>query len=164
MTADVTIRRQRRKSMAMRVTPAGVEVRIPRDLDPEGETVQSFITQGLAKLDQPLPPAEKHTQADLKDMVAAWAQKLNVSVGRIQVRSMSNKWASMSELGNLTLADDLLMMPTQLVDYVIVHELVHLKIPDHGKGFQVMMGYTLPDWQVRERQLATWMLDGNTCG
>ena len=60
----------------------------------------------------------------------------------------------MSSNGNLTLADDLLGMPAELVDYVIVHELLHLKIPDHGRGFRAMMSAWLPDWEELQRGLA----------
>ena len=66
---------------------------------------------------------------------------------------MRQKWASMSSNGNLTLAYDLLNMAAELVDYVIVHELLHLKIPDHGRGFQAMMSAWVPDWMEMERGL-----------
>jgi predicted metal-dependent hydrolase len=158
MKNEIIIRRQRRKSLAMHVTPAGVEVRIPEELDPEGEAVQTFIAKGLAKLDQPLPEAEGRTTADLRQMVKDWSKKLDVTVGRVQVRMMRNKWASMSERGNLTLADELLEMPAELVDYVLVHELVHVKIPDHGQGFQVTMDYIFPGWKDQDLLLGAWMM------
>ena len=87
-------------------------------------------------------------------MVDGWGEKLCVTVNRVQVRPMRQKWANMSSNGNLTLADDLLTMLAELVDYVIVHELLHLKIPDHGRGFQAMMSAWLPDWEDRERRLS----------
>ena len=46
----------------------------------------------------------------------------------------SKKWVSMSSNGNLTLSDDLLKMPTKLVYSIIVQELLHLKVADHGRG------------------------------
>jgi predicted metal-dependent hydrolase len=86
--------------------------------------------------------------------VDVWAEKLGVTVNRVQVRPMRQKWASMSSNGNLTLADDLLEMAAELVDYVIVHELLHLKISDHGRGFRATMSAWLPDWEERERMLS----------
>jgi hypothetical protein len=69
---------------------------------------------------------------------------------------MRNKWASCSNNGILTLSTDLLKLPRNLVDYVICHELVHLKVPNHGKGFRALMGCYISDWQDRELRLAQW--------
>ena len=45
-------------------------------------------------------------------------------------------------------------------EYVICHELVHRRVPEHGKGWQALMGTYLPDWRERERRLAGWVLPG----
>jgi predicted metal-dependent hydrolase len=47
-----------------------------------------------------------------------------------------------------------------LVEYVVCHELLHLKVPGHGKGWQALMGIYLPDWRERELRLAGWMIAG----
>lgn len=156
MDTAVKIRQEKRKTLAMRLVPGGIEVRIPDDLDPESERVQAFIVDGLAKLDAAgngYEPAER-TAEELLATVDGWGEKLAVNVNRVQVRPMRQKWASMSSNGNLTLSDDLLSMAAELVDYVIVHELLHLKIPDHGRGFQAMLSAWLPDWEERERILS----------
>ena len=67
---------------------------------------------------------------------------------------MRSKWASCSSHGDITLNADLLYLPLDLVDYVLCHDLLHLKIPNHGKGFQAMMGCYLPDWRERAMRLA----------
>ncbi len=66
---------------------------------------------------------------------------------------MGRKWASMSTAGNLTLSSELLELPQSLGEYVIVHELVHLLAPNHGKVFKSFLYAYLPDWEERERQL-----------
>ena len=81
-----------------------------------------------------------------------------MQVRRVQIRAMRNKWASCSSSGTLTLNADVLRLPLDLVDYVLCHDLLHLKIPDHGKGFQAMMGCYLPNWRERELALARWMI------
>lgn len=88
--------------------------------------------------------------------VAQWAADLDVEPGRVQVQPMRRKWASMSTRGNLTLATDVLHLPQELLDYVVVHELLHLKFPNHRKGFRAAMDYTLPDWRERAEQLASY--------
>jgi hypothetical protein len=66
---------------------------------------------------------------------------------------MKTKWASMSTTGRLTLNTDLLTLPQELAEFVIVHELVHLLVPNHGKVFKSFMYAYLPDWEEREQQL-----------
>ena len=82
-----------------------------------------------------------------------WAERLGATVNRIQVRAMRRKWASFSSKGNLTLARDLLILPPDLVEYAVCHELLHSRLPDHGKGFRAMLAAWMPDWRERERRL-----------
>mgnify|MGYP001454346222 CR=1 FL=1 len=96
-----------------------------------------------------------HDAEDLRWAVRQWAARIGVRVTRIQVRSMCSKWASMSTAGNLTLNRDLLALPRDLGEYVIVHELVHLLAPNHGKVFKSFMLAYLPDWEEREGRLHT---------
>jgi predicted metal-dependent hydrolase len=80
-------------------------------------------------------------------------------VRRIQVRDMGRKWASMSTAGNLTLNRELLALPHELGEYVIVHELVHLLAPNHGKVFKSFMYAYLPDWEERAQRMREY----NSC-
>jgi predicted metal-dependent hydrolase len=66
---------------------------------------------------------------------------------------MRRKWASISTVGRLTLSTDLLQIPEELWEFVIVHELVHLLVPNHGKVFKSFMLAYLPDWEEKERLL-----------
>jgi hypothetical protein len=155
---DVAIHPQARQSLALRATPDGLVALIPCELDPASETVRRFIERGIARLPAPEPPPEPMTPAELKDLIAAWATRLGVEVGRVQLRQMRTKWASCSSQGTLTLHRDLLRLPRDLVDYVLCHELLHRKVPSHNQGWELLMGIHLPDWHQRERRLAAWML------
>jgi hypothetical protein len=165
MTVQVHIQQQDRKSLALRATPDGLVALIPQHLDPDGPRVHRFIERGLErleKLSKPLLPSEPLAPQDLHDIVAIWSKRLGVEVGRVRVRAMRTKWASCSSRGTITLSRDLLHLPPDLVDYVVCHELVHLKIPGHGKGWQALMGIHLPDWRERELQLAGWASKNRT--
>ena len=59
----------------------------------------------------------------------------------------------MSTTGRLSLNTDVLTLPRELAEFVIVHELVHLLIPNHGKVFKCFMYAYLPDWEEREQRL-----------
>ena len=86
----------------------------------------------------------------MKDAVTQWADRIGVKVREIHLREMRQKWASISTNGRLTLNTDLLNIPTTLVEFVIVHELVHLLVPNHGKLFKGYMSVYLPDWEKRQ--------------
>jgi len=148
---------QDRQTLAMRVTPVGIQVLIPADLNADSPRVQAFIEAGLQKLQtsEVLETSEVSAE-DLKTLVSMWSERIGVQIKRVQIRTMRNKWASCSSSGTLTLSADLVQLPSDLVDYVICHELVHLRVPSHGKGFRAVMGCYIPDWEYRERRLARW--------
>ncbi|MDE0483088.1 MAG: M48 family metallopeptidase [Candidatus Poribacteria bacterium] len=90
---------------------------------------------------------------DLKDAVTQWAERIGVKVREIHLREMRQKWASISTNGRLTLNTELLNLPEPLTEFVIVHELVHLLVPNHGKLFKGYMSAYLPDWVERQKHL-----------
>ncbi len=90
---------------------------------------------------------------DLKRTVWQWAERIGVNVQEVHLREMRRKWASISTNGRLTLNTELLNLPETLVEFVIVHELVHLLAPNHGKLFKGYMSAYLPDWRERHDRL-----------
>ena len=94
-----------------------------------------------------------HSGDDLKAAAHAWAERINITLLQVSVRKMRRKWASISTAGRLTLSTDLLEIPKELGEFVIVHELVHLLVPNHGKVFKSFMRAYLPDWEEKERLL-----------
>jgi len=150
---DVRVRRQRRKSLAFKVTPAGAVALIPLEMQADGPEVWQFIANALAELPEPEYRAQALAPGAVREIVTSWTGRLGVEVTRTQIRAMRTKWGSISTAGTLTLADDLLRLPDDLIEYVIVHELLHLKFPNHRKGWRVSMGMYVPDWRERERRL-----------
>lgn len=95
----------------------------------------------------------KALKTSFKARVYQWANKIDVSISSISVRKMSRKWASCSTAGHLTFDCKLLNLPNHLQDYVIVHELMHLKIPNHGKMWKCLMTAHLGDYSALEDEL-----------
>jgi predicted metal-dependent hydrolase len=158
----VEIVSQNRQTLAMRVTPEGIQVLIPANLDADSPRVRAFIEAGLQKLQTSEASETSEVSAeDLKPLVSIWSERIGVQIRRVQVRAMRNKWASCSTNGTLTLSADLLKLSHNLVEYVVCHELVHLKIPHHGQDFRALMGCYMPDWQQRERSLASWVVQSS---
>ncbi|MEB3361735.1 MAG: M48 family metallopeptidase [Synechococcaceae cyanobacterium] len=88
-----------------------------------------------------------------KQRVRDWAHKLGVTVAWLAVRPMRHKWASCSSGGQLHFNTDLLQLDPELWDVVIVHELLHLSIPNHGKLWKALMSAHLGDWEAAEQRL-----------
>lgn len=157
---NIRIHRQRRRSMVMKRTPVGLVVFIPKWLKPESKQVRQFIAEGIAKLGVPAPTTEQTTPAELRAMLKAWAECLGVKPGRVQIRDMYQKWGSCSSKGSITLNTALCRVPRPLAEYVILHELVHLRVFNHGKDFKAMMTAHMPDWTERDKALDAIMRGG----
>ena len=92
-------------------------------------------------------------KAALKARVLDWAARLDVEVRSITVRPMARKWASCSTRGNLTFGMAVLDLGRDLQDYVIVHELLHLRVPNHGRLWKILMRLHLGDYERLEARL-----------
>ncbi len=83
---------------------------------------------------------EETVPADVfKSEVKSWAKKIGVEPKEVHLRPMKKKWASCSSKGRLTFNTDLLGEPATFRREVIVHELLHLKLPNHGKVFRSLL-------------------------
>jgi predicted metal-dependent hydrolase len=102
-----------------------------------------------------------HNADDMRWAARHWATRIGVKVPQIHLRQMANKWASILTTGRLTLNTDLIALPRDLGEFVIVHELVHLLTPTHGKVFKSFMYAYLPDWEEREQRLQQLLVEKN---
>src|SRR3989304_8385014 len=98
---------------------------------------------------------------EFKQRVLEWAEKLDVNVRSPAVRPMKNKWASCSSEGRLNFNDELLSLDRELGDYVIVHELLHFFMPNHGRLWKSLMRVHLGDYESQEKKLRH-LMDGAT--
>jgi predicted metal-dependent hydrolase len=94
---------------------------------------------------QPPTPSQKAVTA-LKTQVAEWAVKIRVKPRQIRLQKMRRKWASCSTSGTVSFSTEVLSQPPAFREYVIVHELLHLKVPNHGKLFKTLLRAYLPDY------------------
>ena len=97
--------------------------------------------------------AELEHKAAFKAKVTEWAEKLGVKVAGVYVRPMRTKWASCSTNGILSFNADLLEFEPQVWDYVIVHELLHFDVPNHGRLWKSLMRAHVGDWERCEELL-----------
>jgi predicted metal-dependent hydrolase len=101
--------------------------------------------------------AEITDKIEFKDRVRRWAEKLDARVTSVSVRPMTTKWASYSTAGRLTFDSKLLELRSELQDYVIVHELLHFHVPNHGKLWKSLMRAHLGEYESLEKELSKKM-------
>lgn len=90
---------------------------------------------------------------EFKAHVLEQAAKLDVKVRALYIRPMRNKWASCSTAGTLSFNEELLGMSRDLGNYVIVHELLHFSVPNHGKLWKSLMRVHLGDYEKIEAKM-----------
>lgn len=86
------------------------------------------------------------------------AEQMNVEYEQIEIRNQRTKWGSCSTSGTLGLNWRLMMAPSAIVDYVIIHELAHLREPNHTDAFWSLVGKHDPDY----RDHAEWLENHGT--
>ena len=74
-----------------------------------------------------------------KSEVMSWSKRIGVEPREIRLRLLKNKWASCSSKGRLTFNSELLSQPARFRAEAIVHELLHLRVPNHSKLFKQLM-------------------------
>ena len=81
---------------------------------------------------------------ELRRRTHAWAVKLRVNPRVVRVQTMRRKWGSCTSMGTITLAADLVDQDSKFQDFVIVHELLHLRYASHGRVFKALMNAYVP--------------------
>ncbi|MFN3594287.1 MAG: M48 family metallopeptidase, partial [Thiobacillaceae bacterium] len=100
---------------------------LPPEARPDRRSGAETAAGGGRRMKSSLYPIQ-----DLHRRVLAWALKLKVNPRVVRVQAMRRKWGSCTSAGTVTLAADLLDQDERFQDYVIVHELLHLRYPSHG--------------------------------
>lgn len=171
MAAQISYRviRSARRTLALEITPSGqVLVRCPRRCTQA--QIEAFVQSKAAWLEthlakkaaQPkLPPftnAEIHQLAQralqvIPQRAAFFAPKVGVTYGGITIRNQRTRWGSCSSKKNLNFNCLLMLVPPEVLDYVVVHELCHLKEMNHSPRFWAEVGRVLPDYRVQKQWL-----------
>lgn len=97
----------------------------------------------------------RRSHATFKRLVYQWVGTIGVKPERVQMQRMTRKWASCSPAGRLSFSAGLVREERAFQEVVIVHELLHLRVPNHGRLFQSLMTAYLPQWQrIGARRIA----------
>lgn len=124
--------------------------------------------QGDIMLMQVRHQANRHTliqeyyRSQLKDYIAEllekWSKKLELCDYTWQVKLMRTQWGSCTKKSRILLFNlELARVPKECIEYVVVHELTHLTVENHGKVFEAMMTARLPRWRSLRSQLNSFI-------
>jgi predicted metal-dependent hydrolase len=88
------------------------------------------------------------------EVIAKWEPTLGVTVADFSIRRMKTRWGSCnSQARTIRLNTDLGRKPPECLEYIVVHELIHLLEPTHNERFQMFMTRYMPDWKHRRNAL-----------
>jgi predicted metal-dependent hydrolase len=163
------IAQERARVLAAHVTPAWVDgatmmlrgepVTI-RVVEESGRCIARYGERSVA-----VPPVATHLrpfiEADLRLLAReelgprlhAFAAAHHLTVAGFTIRNQQSRWGSCSRAGTIALNHRLVQMPPAVSDYVLIHELMHLKQQDHSRGFWRLVEAACPDFRDAERWL-----------
>jgi predicted metal-dependent hydrolase len=91
---------------------------------------------------------------EARPLAAQWERRLGVRVDRVFIQRMKTRWGSCNPARHtIRLNTDLAKKPRECLEYILVHELVHLLEPTHSARFVALMDQFLPGWELRRDQL-----------
>ena len=163
---EITVIKSARKTIAIQIKPDGkVYVRAPFDMT--NSEVRDFVNEktdwikkNLKKLDdieQKSSSAVPLTQNEINELkqkallcipqkIEHFADLIGVRHGKITIRNQKTCWGSCSKNGNISINCLIMLMPDEVIDYIIVHELCHLKEMNHSKSFWREVERIIPDY------------------
>lgn len=95
----------------------------------------------------------EHASTYLETVVEQFARKLGVRYESLQVREMKTRWGSGGPRGQLRFNWRVILAPRRLIEYVVAHELCHVRHHDHSREFWRLLGRVLPDYERRRLEL-----------
>ena len=167
---DYTVIRSHRRTMALEVTREGAAlVRAP--LRASEADITRFVEEHRAWLDKhlaqrqaylaahPAPSPEQlelwrcQAKAVLPERVAYWAARMGVQPAGITITAARTRFGSCSGKNRLSFSLYLMDYPAEAIEYVVVHELAHIRHHDHSTAFYGEVARYLPDWRARRALL-----------
>ncbi|MCL6548670.1 MAG: M48 family metallopeptidase [Alicyclobacillus sp.] len=98
----------------------------------------------------------EEARSHLTHRVAVWSARTGLKANALRLRDQRTRWASCSAKGNLNFNWRLVMAPPDVIDYVVVHELCHLRELNHSDRFWRLVQEVLPDYRSRKAWLRTY--------
>lgn len=119
---------------------------ITKHLEKQNREEEKAESLGLLSADE-IKQIKKQAHKIIPQRVEYWANKIGVTYGRIAIRLQSSRWGSCAQNGNLNFNCLLVLMPQEILDSVVVHELCHRKHMNHSKEFYAEIDRVFHDYK-----------------
>ena len=177
---NVKIIRSNRKTLAIQINPdLSVTVRAPMyapqsDIERILREKEGWIQKHIEKIRE-MKEKKKETQGEsveseyltneeikkladkalqhIPKRVSYYAKQIGVTYGKITIRNQKTRWGSCSSKGNLNFNCLLMLMPPEVIDYVVVHELCHRKQMNHSVAFWAEVEKVIPNYKEQVKWL-----------
>jgi len=97
-----------------------------------------------------------HAPDHILPRLETWAKTMKLYPERVTFRRARTRWGSCSSRNTLSLNTHLMMLPDELIDYIIVHELAHIRYKNHGKDFWALVARYVSQYQKKRKQLRSY--------
>jgi predicted metal-dependent hydrolase len=174
-TASYTLRKSEKARYVRLSVYSGGQLVVTAPSGASLKLIEQFITKKaqwiartvrrLSKYQAPVLPRRssreyaKHKAAALSlatKRVAHFNAHYMFAAGRVSVRNQKTRWGSCSKKGHLSFNYKIALLPPELADYLVVHELCHLKEFNHKEEFWSLVGETLPNYAYLRQTLKRW--------
>ena len=125
----ITIEKGERQGYYVRSRKGESVIICPKTVDFSDSTRQTFFYNAIVEI------LRKQAKIYLSQRIAALSECTGLEFQRLTIKRVHSKWGSCSSLNNINLSLFLMLLPSHLIDYVILHELCHVKEKNHGAGF-----------------------------
>lgn len=119
---------------------------LTKQIEKQNNEKEKAISLGLISEDE-LKKIKKTAKKVIPEKVEYWSNKIGVTYGRISIRLQTSRWGSCAQNGNLNFNCLLVIMPEEILDSVIVHELCHRKYMNHSKDFYSEIDRVFTDYK-----------------
>ena len=125
------LRKTDRKSISVRLSKCKINVAYPTELDSDSIELQAAIRKGIERALK--IEAKEHLPNKVKELADKYEFKFN----KLALKNIKSRWGSCSRKNNINLSIHLMRLPDHLIDYVILHELVHTLHHNHSERFSL---------------------------
>ncbi|ASJ00569.1 M48 family metallopeptidase [Thermococcus gorgonarius] len=106
--------------------------------------------------DEAIAELKSYLRPRILALVNEYSREMGVSPKKVFIRHQRSRWGSCSPRGNINFNVRLVSVPPELREYVVVHELAHLKYMNHSKEFWNLVGRFYPDYREARKELKKW--------
>ncbi len=163
--AEVSVIKSKRKTISIQIKPNKVIIRAPlrmkeKEIEKFAESKRNWIEKNLKSVSEKqklLQNTEPYSEEEIRSFIARakdiipkkaefYADKIGVTYNKITIRCQHTRWGSCSSKGNLNFNCLLVLLPDEIIDSIVVHELCHRKQMNHSVKFYAEIEKVFPDY------------------